>query len=99
MARKKKVEEVAEEIPAVEEAAEEVVVEAEAPAVEEAAEEVVVEEVVVEAEAPAVHVVTLKGSIGSQFHGSVNGVNFVYPCGIELEVPDHIYHAIKAHLV
>ena len=78
MARKKKVEEVAEEIPAVEEAA---------------------EEAVVEAEAPAVHVVTLKGSIGSQFHGSVNGVNFVYPCGIELEVPDHIYHAIKAHLV
>ena len=78
MARKKKVEEVAEEIPAVEEAA---------------------EEVVVESEAPAVHVVTLKGSIGSQFHGSVNGVNFVYPCGIELEVPDHIYHAIKAHLV
>ena len=78
MARKKKVEEVAEEIPAVEEAA---------------------EEVVVEAEAPAVHVVTLKGSIGSQFYGSVNGVNFVYPCGIELEVPDHIYHAIKAHLV
>ena len=78
MARKKKVEEVAEEIPAVEESA---------------------EEVVVEAEAPAVHVVTLKGSIGSQFHGSVNGVNFVYPCGIELEVPDHIYHAIKAHLV
>lgn len=78
MARKKKVEEVVEEIPAVDEAA---------------------EEVVVEAEAPAVHVVTLKGSIGSQFHGSVNGVNFVYPCGIELEVPDHIYHAIKAHLV
>ena len=78
MARKKKVEEVAEEIPAVEEAA---------------------EEVVVEAEAPAVHVVTLKGSIGSQFHGSVKGVNFVYPGGIELEVPDHIYHAIKAHLV
>lgn len=79
MARKKKVEEVAEEIPAVEEAAEEVVVEAE--------------------EAPVVYTVTLKGSIGSQFHGSVNGVNFVYPCGIELEVPDHIYHAIKAHLV
>ena len=77
MARKKKVEEVAEEIPAVEEAA---------------------EGVVVEAEAPAVHVVTLKGSIGSQFHGSVNGVNFVYPCGIELEVPEHIYHAVKAHL-
>ena len=77
MARKKKVEEVAEEIPAVEEAA---------------------EEVVVEAEAPAVHVVTLKGSIGSQFHGSVNGANFVYPCGIELEVPEHIYHAVKAHL-
>lgn len=79
MARKKKVEEVAEEIPAVEEAAEEVVVEAE--------------------EAPVVYTVTLKGSIGSQFHGSVNGANFVYPCGIELEVPDHIYHAIKAHLV
>ena len=55
---------------------------------------------VVEAEeAPVVYTVTLKGSIGSQFHGSVNGVNFVYPCGIELEVPDHIYHAIKAHLV
>lgn len=79
MARKKKVEEVAEEIPAVEEAAEEVVVEAE--------------------EAPVVYTVTLKGSIGSQFHGSVNGVNFVYPCGIELEVPEHIYHAVKAHLV
>ena len=66
-------------------------------AVEEAVE--VEEEVVVEAEAPVVHVVTLKGSIGSQFHGSVNGINFVYPCGIELEVPDHIYHAIKAHLI
>lgn len=79
MARKKKVEEVAEETPVVEEAPEEVVVEAE--------------------EAPVVYTVTLKGSIGSQFHGSVNGVNFVYPCGIELEVPDHIYHAIKAHLV
>lgn len=79
MARKKKVEEVAEETPVVEEAPEEVVVEAE--------------------EAPPVYTVTLKGSIGSQFHGSVNGVNFVYPCGIELEVPDHIYHAIKAHLV
>lgn len=79
MALKKKVEEVAEEIPAVEEAAEEVVVEVE--------------------EAPVVYTVTLKGSIGSQFHGSVNGANFVYPCGIELEVPDHIYHAIKAHLV
>ena len=78
MARKKKVEEVAEEIPAVEEAAEEVVVEAE--------------------EAPVVYTVTLKGSIGSQFHGSVNGANFVYPCGIELEVPEHIYHAVKAHL-
>lgn len=78
MARKKKVEEVAEETPVVEEAPEEVVVEAE--------------------EAPVVYTVTLKGSIGSQFHGSVNGVNFVYPCGIELEVPDHIYHAIKAHL-
>ena len=64
--------------------------------------EEVVEETsaVVEAEeAPVVYTVTLKGSIGSQFHGSVNGVNFVYPCGIELEVPDHIYHAIKAHLV
>ena len=79
MARKKKVEEVAEETPVVEEAPEEVVVEAE--------------------EAPTIYTVTLKGSIGSQFHGSVNGVNFVYPCGIELEVPDHIYHAIKAHLV
>ena len=79
MARKKKVEEVAEETPVVEEAPDEVVVEAE--------------------EAPVVYTVTLKGSIGSQFHGSVNGVNFVYPCGIELEVPDHIYHAIKAHLV
>ena len=79
MARKKKVEEVAEETPVVGEAPEEVVVEAE--------------------EAPVVYTVTLKGSIGSQFHGSVNGVNFVYPCGIELEVPDHIYHAIKAHLV
>ena len=79
MARKNKVEEVAEETPVVEEAPEEVVVEAE--------------------EAPVVYTVTLKGSIGSQFHGSVNGVNFVYPCGIELEVPDHIYHAIKAHLV
>ena len=63
-----------------------------------AAEPLVIEEVQEEAP-PAVHVVTLKGSIGSQFHGSVNGVNFVYPCGIELEVPDHIYHAIKAHLV
>ena len=64
--------------------------------------EEVVEETsaVVEAEeAPTIYTVTLKGSIGSQFHGSVNGVNFVYPCGIELEVPDHIYHAIKAHLV
>ena len=79
MALNKKVEEVAEETPVVEEAPEEVVVEAE--------------------EAPVVYTVTLKGSIGSQFHGSVNGVNFVYPCGIELEVPDHIYHAIKAHLV
>ena len=79
MARKKKVEEVAEETPVVEEAPDEVVVEAE--------------------EAPVVYTVTLKGSIGSQFHCSVNGVNFVYPCGIELEVPDHIYHAIKAHLV
>ena len=78
MARKKKVEEVAEEIPAVEEAPDEVVVEAE--------------------EAPVVYTVTLKGSIGSQFHGSVNGANFVYPCGIELEVPEHIYHAVKAHL-
>lgn len=78
MARKKKVEEVAEETPVVEEAPEEVVVEAE--------------------EAPVVYTVTLKGSIGSQFHGSVNGVNFVYPCGIELEVPEHIYHAVKAHL-
>lgn len=29
---------------------------------------------------------------------SVNGVNFVYPCGIEMEVPEHIYHAVKAHL-
>ena len=90
MARKKKVEEVAEETPVVEESPEEVVVEA-----EEAPEEVVVEA----EEAPVVYTVTLKGSIGSQFHGSVNGVNFVYPCGIELEVPDHIYHAIKAHLV
>lgn len=78
MARKKKVEEVAEETPVVEEAPEEVVVEAE--------------------EAPVVYTVTLKGSIGSQFHGSVNGVNFVYPCGIELEVPEHIYHAVEAHL-
>ena len=78
MARKKKVEEVAEETPVVEEAPDEVVVEAE--------------------EAPVVYTVTLKGSIGSQFHGSVNGVNFVYPCGIELEVPEHIYHAVKAHL-
>lgn len=78
MARKKKVEEVAEETPVVEEAPEEVVVEAE--------------------EAPVVYTVTLKGSIGSQFHGSVNGANFVYPCGIELEVPEHIYHAVKAHL-
>ena len=57
MARKKKVEEVAEETPVVEEAPEEVVVEAE--------------------EAPVVYTVTLKGSIGSQFHGSVNGANFV----------------------
>ena len=78
MARKKKVEEVAEETPVVEEAPDEVVVEAE--------------------EAPVVYTVTHKGSIGSQFHGSVNGVNFVYPCGIELEVPEHIYHAVKAHL-
>jgi len=78
MARKKKVEEVAEETPVVEEAPDEVVVEAE--------------------EAPVVYTVTLKGSIGSQFHGSVNGANFVYPCGIELEVPEHIYHAVKAHL-
>ena len=78
MARKKKVEEVAEETPVVEEAPDEVVVEAE--------------------EAPVVYTVTLKGSIGSQFHGSVNGVNFVYPCGIEMEVPEHIYHAVKAHL-
>lgn len=62
-----------------------------------AAEPLVIEEV--QEEAPPVYTVTLKGSIGSQFHGSVNGVNFVYPCGIELEVPDHIYHAIKAHLV
>lgn len=52
----------------------------------------------VEAEAPTIYTVTLKGSIGSQFHGSVNGANFVYPCGIELEVPEHIYHAVKAHL-
>ena len=78
MARKKKVEEVAEETPVVEEAPDEVVVEAE--------------------EAPVVYTVTLKGGIGSQFHGSVNGANFVYPCGIELEVPEHIYHAVKAHL-
>ena len=78
MARKKKVEEVAEETPVVEEAPDEVVVEAE--------------------EAPVAYTVTLKGSIGSQFHGSVNGANFVYPCGIELEVPEHIYHAVKAHL-
>ena len=78
MARKKKVEEVAEETPVVEEAPDEVVVEAE--------------------EAPVVYTVTLKGSIGSQFHGSVNGANFVYPCGIELEVPEHIYHTVKAHL-
>ena len=78
MARKKKVEEVAEETPVVEEAPDEVVVEAE--------------------EAPVVYTVTLKGSIGSQLHGSVNGANFVYPCGIELEVPEHIYHAVKAHL-
>ena len=61
-----------------------------------AAEPLVIEEV--QEEAPPVYTVTLKGGIGSQFHGSVNGVNFVYPCGIEMEVPEHIYHAVKAHL-
>ena len=59
----------------------------ETPAVEEIQEEL-----------PLVYTITLKGSIGSQFHGSVNGVNFAYPCGVELEVPEHIYHAVKAHL-
>ena len=61
-----------------------------------AAEPLVVEEV--QEELPLIHIITLKGSIGSQFHGSVNGVNFAYPCGVELEVPEHIYHAVKAHL-
>ena len=66
---------------------EEVIVEAETPAVEEIQEEL-----------PLVYTITLKGSVGSQFHGSVNGVNFAYPCGVEMEVPEHIYHAVKAHL-
>ena len=66
---------------------EEVIVESETPAVEETQEEL-----------PLIHTITLKGSVGSQFHGSVNGVNFAYPCGVELEVPEHIYHAVKAHL-
>ena len=61
-----------------------------------AAEPLVAEEV--QEELPLIHIITLKGSIGSQFHGSVNGVNFAYPCGVELEVPEHIYHAVKAHL-
>ena len=66
---------------------EEVIVESETPAVEETQEEL-----------PLIRTITLKGSVGSQFHGSVNGVNFAYPCGVELEVPEHIYHAVKAHL-
>lgn len=89
MARKKKVEEIAEEILAVEEIVEEI------PATEEVVE---VEAEEIQEELPLIHSVTLKGSIGSQFHGSVNGVNFAYPCGVELEVPEHIYHAVKAHL-
>lgn len=51
---------------------------------------------VVEESTPEVYKVVLHGT--GPIHGSVNGETFSLPAGMELEVPAHIYHAVKAHI-
>jgi len=65
-------------------------------------EEKAVEEVIMqEEETPQSknHLVTLDGRKGQNLSGSINGVLFSLPCGIEIEVAEAMYQAVKAHII
>jgi len=92
MARKKIIEEVTEKVTTQE---------------EEVTEEVTTQEVVTEegttqeeeTPQPKNHLVTLDGRKGQNLSGSINGVLFSLPCGIEIEVSEAMYQAVKAHII
>jgi hypothetical protein len=42
--------------------------------------------------------VVFNGPKGSKFSFSTEGINIVHPCGIEVEVTEEVYQAVRAYI-